>query len=262
MAYNYNSIPEIGALYDIVPAYDARLDVGFYVEEAARTTGRILEIGCGTGRILLPIARAGGTITGLDSSSGMLDRLKLKLAAEPEPVRSRVTLEDDDARNFRLGGKFSLITAPFRVFQHMTTTDDQLKFLGAVARHLAPKGRFIFDVFNPHFDRMAQDRSAEMEDTPEYTLPDGRTFRRTARIPRMRWVDQVAETELIYYLRDRAGGDERRYVMSFEMRWFVKAELENLLARAGFAVTAVHGNYDRTPLVDGAPEMVWCTEAS
>jgi SAM-dependent methyltransferase len=254
----YDPIPDIGLLYDSVPLYAARPDVAFFVEEAAAAGGPVLELGCGTGRILLPLARAGCTITGVDSSRAMMERCRLKLSAEPAAVRARVTLHEGDAGSAAPGGPFALITAPFRVLQHLTTIERQLQLLDSVARHLAPGGLFIFDVFNPDFTRMATDRSGESEDTPELRLPDGRLFRRTARIPRVRWLDQILEVELIYYVSDERTGQSGRFVQAFEMRWHLREELSHLVARAGFRPVAVYGDYARLPLTDASPEQVWC----
>ncbi len=253
---SYDAIPDFGLLYDSVPLYAARRDIAFYVEEAKASGGKVLELGCGTGRILLPIARAGCTIVGLDSSRRMLARCRQKLAAEPAAVQGRVTLHKGDIHDFDLGAgaTYALIIAPFRVVQHLTTVDDQLRFLAAVARHLAPTGRLIFDVFNPRFDMLVSADGVEREDTPEQRLPDGRTFRRTYRIAKVRWVDQVSEAELIYYV------DGKRYVQAFEMRWYLPAELQHLLTRAGFTVRQMYGDFARGPLVDGAPEQVVVAE--
>jgi 2-polyprenyl-3-methyl-5-hydroxy-6-metoxy-1,4-benzoquinol methylase len=249
-ASSYDAIPDFGLLYDSVPLYAARQDVAFYKGEANATRGNVLEVGCGTGRILLPIARAGSAITGIDGSKRMLERCHAKLSAEPAAVQSRVQLAQHDMRDFNLGAKFALIIAPFRVVQHLTTIDDQLRFLATVAGHLAPRGRLIFDVFNPRFDLLVGADGVEREDTPEQRLPDGRTFRRTYRVARVRWMDQVSEAELIYYV------DGTRYVQAFEMRWYLSAELRNLLARAGFQVREFYGDFARGPLVDGCPELV------
>ena len=249
-ASSYDAIPDFGLLYDSVPLYAERQDVGFYVEEAKTARGSVLEVGCGTGRILLPIARAGGSITGLDGSRQMLERCRANLAAEPAAVQRRVRVVRNDMRTFDLGATYSLIIAPFRVVQHLTTIDDQLRFLATVARHLAPQGRLIFDVFNPRFDMLVGADGVEREDTPEQRLPDGRTFRRAYRIARVRWLDQVSEAELVYYV------DGTRYVQAFEMRWYLVAELRNLLARAGFRVREMYGDFARGPLVDGCPELV------
>src|ERR1051326_5853005 len=120
----YDAIPDFGLLYDSVPLYAARPDVDFYVEEAKAAGGPALEIGCGTGRILIPTARAGVTITGLDGSTEMLARARAKLAAEPAPVRQRATLVQADMRDFELGARFALITAPFRVVRSEEHTSE------------------------------------------------------------------------------------------------------------------------------------------
>lgn len=254
----YDAVPELGLLYDHVPAYAARADVPFYVAEAvraARDGGRVLELGCGTGRILLPVARAGVSVAGLDGSRAMLARCREKLAAEPAPVRERVTLAEGDVRDFALGERFALVTAPFRILQHILRIEDQLRVLDAIARHLAPGGHLVFDVFNPSFRALLGHDGAEHEEAPALRLPDGRRFRRAYRIPRVRWVDQVSETELIYYVSTDAGGTAR-HVQSFEMRWYLHAELVNLLARAGFAIADVYGDFARGTLTDASPEIV------
>jgi SAM-dependent methyltransferase len=257
----YDAIPDFGLLYDSVPLYAARKDIAFYVEEATRCPGRVLEVGCGTGRILLPIARAGRPIVGVDSSASMLARCRERVAAEPG-LEERVTLNQQDMRELNLGATFPLVIAPFRVMQHLTQVADQLRFLDAVRRHLAPPpgGRLVFDVFNPNFKALVGADGAEHEDTPEQRLPDGRTLRRTARVKQVRWADQVSEVELIYYVAPRPGALPDRFVQGFEMRWYLPVELTHLLARAGFRISAMYGDFTRTPLVDGAPEQVVCAE--
>jgi len=258
---SYDSVPDFGALYDEVPAYVARTDVGFYLAEAERhapSGGAVLDLGCGTGRLLLPLVRAGYAVTGVDRSAAMLARCREKLAKEATETRARASLHEGDVRDFAVpspgGAGFGLAIAPFRIVQHLTTTADQLQCLATIKRHLAPGGHFAFDVFNPSFALMVKDRSAEVEDTPERQLADGRFFRRTFRVVRVHWVEQVNEVELIYYVR--AGDQVTRVVQAFEMRWYNVAELEHLLARAGFQVDAMYGDSDCGPLRDDSPEIV------
>ncbi|HEY3255846.1 MAG TPA: class I SAM-dependent methyltransferase, partial [Polyangiaceae bacterium] len=170
MTSPYDAIPDFGLLYDSVPLYAQRQDIGFYAGEAKAARGPVLELGCGTGRILLPIARAGSVITGIDSSRAMLERCRARLQGEPSDLQARVTLEQRDVRDFDLHAKFALIIAPFRVLQHMTTEPDQLSLLATVSRHLATGGRFVFDVFNPRFDILVGADGVEREDTPEQRL--------------------------------------------------------------------------------------------
>lgn len=257
---SYDSIPDFGFLYDSVPLYAARGDIAFYVEEGQNADGPILELGCGTGRILLPIARAGARITGIDGSREMLARCRTKLDGESGEVRSRVVLRQADLRKVDLLGSFALIIAPFRVFQHLTSIDDQLAALAAIARHLAPGGRLVLDVFNPSFQALVSADGTEHEDMPEQRFPDGRLIRRTARVRRVRWIDQVSEIELIYYVTSAGSGKIERNVFSFDMRWYLQAELQHLFARSGLRVHAVYGDFDRSPLRDDSPEQIVCAE--
>lgn len=105
---------------------------------------------------------------------------------------------------------------------------------------------------------MTRDRSAEAEDVPERPLGDGRTVCRTVRVTAVHWVDQVSDLELIYYVRT----DDRfeRIVQAFRMRWFTPAELAHLVARAGFRLEAMYGDFDRGALTDQAGEIVVVAE--
>lgn len=255
----YDSLELIGELYDAVPAYTARSDVAFYVEESRLAGGETLEIGCGTGRVLLPTARTGMRITGIDESPRMLARCRLRLEQEPDSVRTCASLAQGDMRSLRLGRTFALATVPFRPFQHLLTVEDQTAALHAIHRHLDPGGRLVFDVFNPDMRLLAKDRTAETEDAPEATLPDGRSFRRASRVIAVHPDRQVSDVELIYYLTTGAS-EEVRLVHAFSMRWYWRYEVEHLLARCGFDLVTVYGNFDRSPLSEGSPEMVFVAE--
>jgi SAM-dependent methyltransferase len=255
---SYDVAADFGAYYDAVPAYSERADVDFYLGEARRAgaASSVLELGCGTGRLSLPLARAGHTVTGVDLSPAMLARAREKLAAEPEEVRRRVTFVEGDIRELDLqpSPPRDLVIAPFRVLQHFVSGDEQLRVLSVARRQLRPGGRLVLDVFNPSYPLMTRDRSAEVEDTPERALADGRTIRRTVRIAGMHWAEQVTDVELIYYVR--TGDRTERVVQAFPMRWFTPAELTHLVARAGFRLDALYGGFDRRPLDDDAPEIV------
>lgn len=258
-AAGYDGISGFGGLYDAVPLYQQRPDVGFYIEEAndvtkSRPRAAVLEIGSGTGRVLLPLARAGYAVTGIEQSNEMLRRCLERVAAEPPEVRARVRLEHADARTFDIGGEFALAIAPFRVFQHFLTIDDQVNALASIRRHLAPHGRLVFDVFNPNYTLLTNDRSAETEDTPETQIEDGRWMRRTSRVIKVHAVQQVSDVELTYYLR--AGGSTKRQVHSFQMRWYTPSELQHLLARTGFRLEHMYGNWDRSSLDEESPEII------
>jgi len=139
--------------------------------------------------------------------------------------------------------------------QHLLTIDDQLACLTAARRHLAPGGRLIFDVFNPDLRRIGSPVEGEFDDTPDTPLSDGRSFRRTGRIVQTRWVEQVNDIELIYHITHVSGDVERR-VHEIRMRWYTRAELEHLLARAGFQIETICGDFDREALTDRSREMI------
>jgi hypothetical protein len=170
-------------------------------------------------------------------------------------VRDRVHLHIGDAAEFKERTRFPLVIAPFRVLQQLVTLEHQLAFLTSAANHLAPGGWFVFDVFNPNFRALSSDRSQESTDTPEFTLPDGRTLKRTVRIPRVRWLEQLSDIELIYYVTE-PGKVTERYVQELQLRWYTRSELDHLLARAGLHATAVYGDFDQSPVTDTSPEFV------
>ena len=243
----------IADLYDLVVPYRNRPDVGFFVDEAVKSTGPVLEVGCGTGRVLVPTARAGVDITGVDSSDKMLSRCRASLGNEPESVRSRTTLVQADMRNFDLKREFRLITLPFRPFQHLITVEDQLECLKTLRRHLSDDGRLILDLFNPSIPALAKDDiGVESEPEAEFTTEDGRRVLRTHKMVDRDLFNQIVYAELIYYVT-HPDGREERLVHAFPMRYLFRFEAEHLLARAGFRMEAVYGDYDRSDFGSNYP---------
>lgn len=235
----------IAELYDYVIPYRDRGDVEFFVEAAQSSGGPVLEVGCGTGRVLLPTARAGITITGLDASPSMLAICRRRVAAEPEPVRSRIDLVEADMRDFALGRRFALATIPFRPFQHLLTVADQLACLTTIREHLQPGGQLILDLFNPSLDALAQQATGEIvASEPEVTLPDGRKLVRHHRIVRRDRFEQINDVELLYDI-SHPGGHEERLVHAFRMRYLFRFEAEHLLLRAGFAIDTLYADYGK-----------------
>lgn len=256
----YDDEPFLAEYYDLVQPYALRPDVGFYVAYSQAADGRTLELGCGTGRILIPTARAGCEIVGLDLSEHMLAKCREKLAREPEDVRSRVKLLQGDMTDFDLGEKFALITTPFRPFQHLVSVEEQLACLRCVRRHLATGGKFILEVFQTSFSRISDPKyDNEIEDVAETDLPDGSKFRRAARMRARHRSEQYNDVEIIYYVTHPDGRKER-VVQAFPFRYFFRFELEHLFARAGFRIVELLGGFDRSPLGDESPEMIFVTE--
>jgi len=256
MNTNYDAHPEIGEFYDHVPVYRDRKDVAFYIDLCRAAEGEVLELGCGTGRLLIPAAEAGCAITGLDQSGFMLDRCRRKLQALAPEVQKRATLVQADMTSFTLDRFFGLAIVPFRPLQHLVSVDEQLSLLACVHRHLAPGGKLAFDVFHPHLTTLASDLNLdEVEDTAEVALEDGRRMRRTYRNVGKHRAEQTNDIELIYYVTDAAGATTR-IVQAFPMRYYFRFELEHLLERAGFEIKEFFGDFDRSPFIDASPEMI------
>jgi SAM-dependent methyltransferase len=233
--------------YDYVPPYSDRPDIAFWTAAAQESGGPVLEIGCGTGRVLIPTARAGIAIVGLDLSRSMLAVCGRRLAGEPVDVQARVALVEADMRDFRLDHQFALATMPFRPFQHLITVEEQTACLEAVRRHLLPGGRLILDLFNPSLPALVDEaRSEEYGDEPEFALPDGRRVVRRFRTVRRDWLAQVQDVELIYYV-SHPDGRQERLVHAFPMRYLFRFEAEHLLARCGFEVKALYADFDKHP---------------
>jgi SAM-dependent methyltransferase len=279
MAADYGAF--VSEYYDSVPPVAARQDLEFYRRLAGETGGPILELGCGTGRILLAQAEAGHRVVGLDLSEAMLERARAKLARQPAEVRARVRLVQRDMTSFELGEKFRLVTIPFRPFQHLLEVSQQLACLAAAYRHLEPGGTLALDFFHtdprrmldPHRfalrgdlpDRAPGDdpgRRAEPESAPEryphpeVELPGGRRVLLSERTTGFHRATQTNDVELIYTVTEPDGRQER-FVFAFTVRYFFRYEVEHLLARAGFRLLATWGNFDRSPLSDDSPEMIF-----
>ncbi len=253
--YEDNSI--LAECYDLIPMYIDRPDIGFYLELCRDIGGNILEVGCGTGRILIPAAEAGCKITGLDLSKHMLAKCREKLQRSDADVQNRVRLVEGNATNFKLDHSFGLVIIPFRVFQHMITVEDQLACLSNINNHLETGGKLILDVFQLDIKKISNpDSKKEIEDTPEFELKDGRRLRRTHKVLSFNRSDQTSEVELIYYLTG-VDGKSTRTVQSFPFRHFFRYEMEHLLTRCGFEVVDLFGKFDRSPLTDDSPEMIF-----
>ena len=231
--------------YDFVPAYSQREDIASYLRLAKETGGTVLELGCGTGRTLLPIAMAGIPIAGLDSSPAMLEICSRRLIEAACSEKTDLVLSD--MRDFDLGRKFNLITVPFRAFQHLETAEDQLACLSSVRRHLAGGGLFVLDLFNPDMQRIMDiSNRKEYGNEEPFLIPDGSTVTRRFRTVDVDLPNQIMDCEIIYHI-ERPDGSTDRKVHSFRMRWLFRWEAEHLLERAGFSVVEVAGDHRGSP---------------
>lgn len=233
-------------------------DIPFYVEMAREIAGgeggAVLEMGCGTGRVLVEIARAGVEIVGVEVSLGMLQAAERRLAAQPAAVRERVRLVQGDIRTVDLGRRFSLVTSPFRVVQHLVDRADQKAWLDNARRHLEPGGHLVFDVFQPDYDLIADSPFLTVD--VERTDPEtGRRVRRVSKSehhPELQTFDVVFE----WLVEGEDGTETVQGTVDQTVRWFTRSELENLLELQGFEILEVWGDWDRTPFGPHAEDII------
>jgi SAM-dependent methyltransferase len=249
----FEEYPFVAEFYDYVVPYRERPDVAFFVEMAREASGPVLELGCGTGRILIPTARAGMEIVGVDLSRRMLSICREKLSREPADLQSRVRLIEADMRQFDLRMPFRLVTLPFRSFQHLLTVDAQLSCLRSIHRHLVEGGRMVLDVFNPSLAHLVEERYlGEFGEEPAFLMPDGRRVVRRHRCLARDLSSQILTAEMIYTVFHPQGREER-LVHRFQMRYLFRFEAEHLLSRAGFEVQQVYSDYDRSRFGSKSP---------
>lgn len=209
----------------------------FFLDLAQQTGGPVLELGCGTGRITIPIARAGIAITGLDVVPGMLARGRAKGGDLP------VQWVEADVRRFQLAARFRLIFATSGVFQHMLTRSDQEALLARAREHLAPGGLFAVDVALLHL--VAGGGADEEQEWFSYQDEDGRTVR-VSGTNRYDPTTRVNVETAVRRWQDERGEHVHRAPLA--LRFFEREELVTLLRDCGFTVVASYGGYDRSPL--------------
>jgi SAM-dependent methyltransferase len=213
-------------------------DVGFYVDQALASGGPVVELAVGTGRIAVPVAQAGIAVIGVDSSPEMLARARA--AARDAGVEQLVDLRLGDLRDPPVSERVPLAICPFRSLLHMETEDEKLAALRAARELLLPEGRFVFDVFAPSPEDIAETHDRWLEREPGI-------FERAV------W-DEGSRT---LSLSVRSGDTEA----TFGLHWLSAPEWRRLLDLAGFELETLYGWFDLRPY-DGGEDMIFVTSKS
>lgn len=208
-------------------------DVGFYVDEALAAGGTVVELCVGTGRIAIPIAAAGIQVIGIDTSQGMLDVAAEQ--AEAAGVSTLVDLRFGDMRDPPVDGTYPLVICPFRSMLHMESDEDRRAVLRAIRTLLGNDGRFVFDVFTPSAEDIAETNGTWLEREPGI-------------FERADWDEEGRRLIL------RVRGDGRESEMS--LAWLSVREWVELLMDEGLVVEALYGWFDRSPWA-GGEDSVW-----
>lgn len=249
--------PDNDPFATIAPYYDLEfatidVDIDLYLGYAERVGSPILELGCGTGRLLDPLAEAGYDVTGLDSSPAMLDRARARLN---DAGLDSVCLVEGDMRDLTRfpQHQFRLVIVAINSFMHLLSHDDQLTALQSIARVLDDDGIVIIDLFHPTPGMLSRLDDRLSLQGPWY-LPDGSRVDRWSRY-QLHPAEQVVETTFLYDVTDRNGRVSRANV-SFPTRYLHRFELESLLVEAGLELEGIYGSYELDSLDDGSDIML------
>jgi len=241
-------------IYDKI--YDYLEDIPFYEEYAKAAGGLVLECGVGTGRVAIPLAKAGISVVGIDINERMLAIAREKLAKESPDVQSRAKLVKADMRNFKLEEKFSLCIIPFNTFLHMLTVEDQEAALKAVRGHLVSEGLLIISVFNPDLTRPQNVVRLEIVKQVRDELVM-RFFTQSFDFPN--------QTTTVQYIYDfvRSDGSVKRVVVSpLKLRYLFYDEMRQLLARTGYETESVYGDEEKSPFQSNSRLMIFVARKS
>ncbi|MBU1242754.1 class I SAM-dependent methyltransferase [Myxococcota bacterium] len=222
-----------------------KLDAPFYRNMVGSIGGPVLEIGCGTGRLMVPWLKDGLKVTGVDLSEDMLERARQKIARLGKATAANATLIQKDMRKLRFRSQFNVAVCAFNTMMHLYTHEDISLFLRGVHRALVTDGTFMFDVLNPDFRWLMRDPAKRWSRIrfkhPHY----GTTYHYTTN----HYYD--AHDQIVYVYVYHEPVDEKdgpSYVLRFGHRIFFPQEMKYLLETHGFEVENLFGGFDGSDL--------------
>ena len=250
-----NTYRHTAHLYDVDTLSIKNHDIDFWLSCAGETTGPILELACGTGRVGLELAEAGHSLVGLDISPSMLAIFKEKIMERPAAVRERISLVEGDMAHFQLGQKFSLIIIPFRGFQALTDPRVVANALAAIRNHLAEGGRCIIDLYLlrgsiEQFSPRYREQVHWVRIVPE----TGRAITKARVTGEVDHHNQTVATEDIYII-ELADGSQKVLQDRFLLKYYRHHQAQLLWCSSGFGIDAEYGNYHRQPVGYGSEHI-------
>jgi SAM-dependent methyltransferase len=249
VASSRNPFDRFARLYDW--EHDRYLaDVDVHIGFARRFGGPLLELACGSGRLLAPLVAAGFSVTGVDSSAPMLERARVRL----DHLGLDATLIQQRIEHLQLENQFRMIIVGLDSFGLLLTRDAQLAALRAAREHATHDGRLVLDLANGNL-RGANEPGEEL--LHDLTLPDPDTGRPITKfiLRRPRPSEQLDELMFFYDEQDERGY-LRRSMVELKLRWFTRFELELLLQTAGWQMDEVYGDYDLTPFGGASDRLI------
>jgi len=232
--------------------FGSKNDLEFYRELALQSGKKALELGVGTGRVAIPLAKAGITVVGIDDSVHMLRIAKEKLAKETDVVRRRVILKRGDMRDFELKQSFPFIYIPASTFDHNVTVKEQNRALYCVYKHLEENGKFAFDL-----EQATPDKPENSWWIDRKELDDGRMVVRSG-FTKRNTAKHTCSLDLFFDVY-RDGKLLERHHEYGEVAIISKDEITKLLEENGFLVESVYGNFNRSKYRNDSPKIVLIT---
>jgi SAM-dependent methyltransferase len=245
-------------LYDLTTPASFRGDAEWYVRKARESGGPVLELGAGTGRLTLPIARQGTIIHAVDSDNGMLGRLRHKRAQLSHVERDRIVVVEADMRRFQLNQEFALVMIPFRAFLHNLTFDDQVACLRCARTHLRSGGSLVFNVFHPALEYMAHhvaSLAGVWRWASTHTTSDGRSVVRSE-ATRYDTVGQRIHSLHRFEEFTADGALVRTHLHQLELAYLYAGDVRRLLEGTGFVDVRIAGGFNDEPFERDTDEMV------
>ena len=247
MNTDYDSWADI---YDEVYSF-VDYDINFYLQKASSIKGDILEIGCGTGRITIPLMENGANITGIDSSQKMIDKLGTKVAN----TKASIKIIKQDVRTLHLSQKFSLVIFPYRGFQSLLTVEDQVNALNSLKSHLKPHGKLIITLFVPGKDLFDQ-RSDILYHLRDSKYREGNGYRSLHHRTEFDHYNQLLHTQISITEHIDDYLISKRYA-NFTLRYLYTDEARYLFKYCGFRIEEIAGDYDGNPYDRNSEETIW-----
>lgn len=247
--------------YDDTLGIGAKTEIPWFVRQAEECGSPVLDLGCGTGRIAIPLARTGFEVIALDNSKGMLEVFRHKLEEELKEVRERITIRLAPMHDFKCNRTFATVVC-CDTFFHNLTVEEQFSCLRCVKNHLKPEGHFVFNLPNPTLEFLQNASS-----------PEGQKFRKRDEYPFKGnddtiLVEQKGEADLLTQivtttLRFTRFNSKQEVTESSESSWKIrylfKYEAIHLLYRCGFEIISLTGNYKGVPVKEKS-QLIFITK--
>jgi SAM-dependent methyltransferase len=252
-------IPPSQTFYETIARYydaeneDMTQDLELYSTLAASVGAPVLDVGCGTGRILLHLAGEGHEVAGIDFSEQMLERARRKESHRTD-LEGLVTLYQGDALSYALPRRYNLIIVPYNGLMHFRTTDIQVSLLSRLRQHVLPGGKLVIDLPNAGEIFSTLDDGAVRLERTFYEVESGNLVMQQS----VSQLDRAEQLQYVTWIYDEIDQDGivKRTVAPLTLRYVFPGELDLMLRISGWQRTERFGNYDRTPFEDGCERLI------